>query len=162
MHYFSSGGGSFYGGYDALNHMLIIHGNAGKLGEYPILSKLPDKFARFLHEFHDFHFQRMNLPPLPADRSNFDVHAALAPDQVIIIPCPTILTPPFHPITVMLIVNIVITVIIVIITIICLPGTFTPSYSGNANNTSAPGPLCPLQLYDFVTHKIRRCTAYPL
>ena len=57
VHYFSSGGGSFYGGYDALNHMLILHGNAGKLGEYPILSKLPDKFARFLYEFHDFTFK---------------------------------------------------------------------------------------------------------
>ena len=53
-----------YGGYDALNHMLIVHGHAGKLGEYPILSKLPDKFARFLYEFHDFHFQRLHLPPL--------------------------------------------------------------------------------------------------
>ena len=43
VHHFSGGGGSFYGGDDALNHMLILHGNAGKLGEYPILSKLPDK-----------------------------------------------------------------------------------------------------------------------
>ena len=81
----------FYGGYDALNHMLILHGHAGKLGEYPILSKLPDKLARFLYDFHNFHFQRLKLPPLPADRSDFDVHKALAPHQVIIIPCLTIL-----------------------------------------------------------------------
>ena len=89
----------------------------------------------------------------------------VAPDQVIIIPCPAILIPHFHPITVILIVIIVIiviSVIIVIIRLIGLSGTFTPPYSGNANNTSAPGPLCRLKLYDSGTHKIRRCTAYPL
>ena len=63
-------GGSLYGGYDALDYRLIlVHGDAGKLGKYPILSKLPDKVARFLYEFHDFHFQRLRLPPLPDDRS---------------------------------------------------------------------------------------------
>ncbi len=33
-------------------------------------------YWRFLHAFHDFRFTILNLPPLPADRSNFDVHGA--------------------------------------------------------------------------------------
>ena len=32
------GGRGNKGGYDALNHMVIIHGDAGHLGNYPILS----------------------------------------------------------------------------------------------------------------------------
>ena len=43
---------------------------------------LPDKFARFLYEFHDFRFSGLDLPPLPADRSDFDVHGAIDNDQV--------------------------------------------------------------------------------
>ena len=43
---------------------------------------LPDKFARFLFEFHSVRFESLNLPPLPADRSNFDVHGALEDDKV--------------------------------------------------------------------------------
>ena len=63
-----SGGGSLYGGYDALDYKLIsVNGRTGKLGKYPILCKLPDKFIRFLYEFHDFRFQRLHLPPLPHD-----------------------------------------------------------------------------------------------
>jgi hypothetical protein len=60
-------------------------GPLGKLGNYPILSVLPDKFARFLYEFHDFRFTILDLPPLPADRSIFDVHGAINTDQVWII-----------------------------------------------------------------------------
>jgi hypothetical protein len=54
------------------------------LGNYSILSVLPDKFARFLYEFHDFRFESLDLPPLPADRSDrdFDVHEALEDAQV--------------------------------------------------------------------------------
>ena len=85
VHSLSGGGGHTYGGYDALNYMLIIaQGHVGKLGSYPILSKLPDKFIRFLYEFHDFRFKTLNLPPLPNDRSNIDVHGVLAPHQVIV------------------------------------------------------------------------------
>ena len=47
-----------------------------------ILSVLPDKFARFLYEFHDFRFSGLDLPPLPADRSDFDVHGAINNDKV--------------------------------------------------------------------------------
>ncbi len=54
----------------------------GKLGNYPILAVLPDKFARFLYEFHAFRFENLDLPPLPADRSDFDVHGALEDAQV--------------------------------------------------------------------------------
>jgi hypothetical protein len=63
-----------HGGFDALDYRKIKHGDAGELGNYSILSVLPDKFARFLYEFHDFRFQSLDLPPLPADRSDFDVH----------------------------------------------------------------------------------------
>ncbi len=68
------GGGGKHGGFDALDYRNIKHGDAGKLGKYDILSVLPDKFARFLYEFHDFLFSSLDLPPLPADRSDFDVH----------------------------------------------------------------------------------------
>ena len=71
------------GGYDALRHESILHGDAGKLGRYDILSFLPDKVARFLYEYHDFRFQSLELPPIPQDRSEFDVHAALQPEQVL-------------------------------------------------------------------------------
>ena len=51
------------------------------MGIYPILSVLPDKFARFLFEFHSVRFESLDLPPLPADRSDFDVHGALEDDH---------------------------------------------------------------------------------
>jgi len=52
------------------------------LGNYAILSVLPDKFARFMYEFRDFRFDSLDLPPLPADRSDFGVHKALEDDKV--------------------------------------------------------------------------------
>ena len=76
------GGGGQQGGFDALDYRKIKHGDAGKLGKYDILSVLPDKFARFLYEFHDFRYSSLDLPPLPADRSDFDVHGAIDNDQV--------------------------------------------------------------------------------
>ena len=76
------GGGGQRGGFDALDYRKIKHGDAGQLGIYPILSVLPDKFARFLFEFHSVRFESLDPPPLPADRSNFDVHGALEDDKV--------------------------------------------------------------------------------
>jgi hypothetical protein len=73
------GGGGQYGGFDALDFRKIRHGHAGKLGTYDILSVLPDKFARFLFEFHA---QSLDLPFLPADRGDFDVHGAPLDDKV--------------------------------------------------------------------------------
>jgi hypothetical protein len=70
------------GGFDALDYRKIKHGDAGKLGNYSILSLLPDKFARFLCELHDYRFLSLDLRPLPADRSDFDVHGALEDPQV--------------------------------------------------------------------------------
>jgi hypothetical protein len=32
---------------------MILHGNAGEMGKYAVLSVLPDKIARFLYEYHD-------------------------------------------------------------------------------------------------------------
>ena len=49
---------------------------------YDILSVLPDKCARFLLEFHAHLFESLDLPFLPADRSDFDVHGALLDDKV--------------------------------------------------------------------------------
>jgi hypothetical protein len=60
------GGGGQDGGFDALDYQKIKHGDAGKLGNYPILSYLPDKIARFVYEFHAFRFESLDLPPLPA------------------------------------------------------------------------------------------------
>ena len=76
------GGGGQQGGFDALDYRKIKNGSAGKLGKYDILSVLPDKFARFLYEFYDFRFSGLDLPPLPAERSDFDVHGAIDNDQV--------------------------------------------------------------------------------
>ena len=56
--------------------------NQAGLGIYPILFVPPDKFARFLFEFHAFRFKSLALPPLPADRSDLDVHGALEDDKV--------------------------------------------------------------------------------
>ena len=76
------GGGGRHGGFDALDYRKIKQGNAGKLGTYDILSVLPDKFARFLFEFHAYRFERLDLLLIPADRSDFDVHRALLDDKV--------------------------------------------------------------------------------
>ena len=76
------GGGGQHGGFDALDYRKIRQGDAGPLGIYPILSVLPDKFARFLFEFHAVRFESLDLPLLPADRSDFDVHGALEDDKV--------------------------------------------------------------------------------
>jgi hypothetical protein len=76
------GGGGQHGGFDALDYRKIKHGDTGKSGNYSILSVLPDKFARFIYEFHDYRFLSLDLPPLPADRSDFDVHGELKDEQV--------------------------------------------------------------------------------
>jgi hypothetical protein len=56
------GGGGQHGGFDALDYRKIKHGDAGKLGNYSILSVLPDNFARFLFEFHDYRFLSLDRP----------------------------------------------------------------------------------------------------
>ncbi len=61
---------------------LGTYGNAGRLGTYSILSVLPDKFARFLFEFHSGRFESLDLPILPDKRSQFDVHCALEDEKV--------------------------------------------------------------------------------
>ena len=81
MHTLVEGGGQ-HGGFDALDYRKIKQGNAGPLGTYAILSVLPDKFARFLFEFHSVRFESLHLPILPDDQSQFDVHCALEDDKV--------------------------------------------------------------------------------
>jgi hypothetical protein len=58
-------GGGQHGRYDALDYRKIKQGNADPLGTYQILSVLPDKFARFLFEFHSDRFESLDLPVLP-------------------------------------------------------------------------------------------------
>ncbi len=69
-------------GYHALRWEMILHGNAGELGKYTVLSVLPDKIARFLYEYHDTSYTFLGLPPIPLDRSGIRVHGILRPDQV--------------------------------------------------------------------------------
>jgi hypothetical protein len=61
---------------------MILHGNAGEMGKYAVLSVLPDKMARFLYEYHDTSYTSLGLPPIPLDRSFISVHSILRPDQV--------------------------------------------------------------------------------
>jgi hypothetical protein len=53
--------------YDALDYRKIKTGNAGPFGTYPILSVLPDKFARFLFDYHSGRLENLDLPILPDD-----------------------------------------------------------------------------------------------
>ncbi len=39
-------------------------------------------FYKILYEFHAFRFESLDLPPLPADRSDCDAHGALKDEQV--------------------------------------------------------------------------------
>ena len=82
------GGGGQLGGFDALDYRKIKQGDAGPFSIYPILFVLPDKFARFLFEYHAVRFESLDLPPLPADRIDFDVHGALEDDKVETNYCP--------------------------------------------------------------------------
>ena len=60
-----------------------MHGNAGEMGKYAVLSILPDKIARYLYEFHHTWYGTLGLPAIPLDRSDVDVHGILRPDQVL-------------------------------------------------------------------------------
>jgi hypothetical protein len=81
MLHFLVGGGDDQRGHDVLDHRRILRGDAGSLGQYDILAYLPDKVARFLYEFHDFRYCSLDSPPIPEDRTDFDVHGALEPTQ---------------------------------------------------------------------------------
>ena len=82
-----SGGGSHNLGYHAMRWETITHGNAGEFGKYAVLKTLPDKIARFLYEFHNEDYLSHNLPPLPIDRSEIDVHGILKSFEVCVILC---------------------------------------------------------------------------
>jgi hypothetical protein len=78
-----AGGGSHNLGFHALRWEMILHGNAGEMGKYAVLSTLSDKIARYLYEFHHTSYGRLGLPAIPLDRSDVDVHGILRPDQVL-------------------------------------------------------------------------------
>jgi hypothetical protein len=45
---------------------MILHGNAGKMGKYAVLSMMPDEIACFLYECHDdTSYTFLGLPALP-------------------------------------------------------------------------------------------------
>ena len=52
------------------------------IGVHPFLRYLPKKMANFLHEYYSEHFPSLNLPPLPSDWSQIDVHAMLEPFDI--------------------------------------------------------------------------------
>jgi hypothetical protein len=81
MQHVLEGGGSDAIGYDALHHQAIVNGDAGKLGKHNITSVLSEKVAIFLYEYHEFRFKSKELPSIPDDRSDYDFHDALTPDQ---------------------------------------------------------------------------------
>ena len=69
-------------GYDAFQWESILHGDAGHYGKYSVLQVLPDKIGRFLFEYNSELYSSLNLPYLPADRSDVDVHRLLKQEQV--------------------------------------------------------------------------------
>ena len=81
MQHVLEGGGSDAIGYDALLYQAIVNGDAGKLGKHNITSVLSEKVAIFLYEYHEFRFKSKELPPIPDDRSDYDFHEALTPNQ---------------------------------------------------------------------------------
>ena len=81
------GGGPHNIGFDALPWEMCLRGDAGKYGHYAVLSVLPDKLARFLFEYHSDLYKGLNLPVLPEDRSQIDVHGLLKPQEVMFCFC---------------------------------------------------------------------------
>jgi hypothetical protein len=70
-------------GYTAFDWESILHGNAGKLGDYKELAVLLNKIDCYLYEFHSDSYALHILPQLPEDRSCTDVHGILKPAQVL-------------------------------------------------------------------------------
>ena len=80
-----TGGGSHRRGYDALDLDFIKQGNAGgQLGQYEVLSNLPDKVAKYLLEFHASDYTGLGLPPIPAGASSGAIHKMLNTAQVLL------------------------------------------------------------------------------
>ena len=76
------GGGSQHIGFAALRWHVILNGTAGWLCDYFVLKYLPEKIAKFLFEYHADKFQSLNLPVIPLDRSEVDVHSLMTPAEV--------------------------------------------------------------------------------
>ena len=75
------GGGGQHGGYDALDYRKIKHGNAGPLVSFLsslccLINSLGFCLSFTLVDLN------LDLPILPDDRSQFDVHCALEDDKV--------------------------------------------------------------------------------
>jgi hypothetical protein len=76
IHHFA-GGGKENIGFAAIKWQMILHGNVPGMGDYRELAVLPEKTAKFLFEYKGHLFQSLNLPHLPSDRSEINVHGML-------------------------------------------------------------------------------------
>lgn len=79
------GGGANQRGYDALDLDFIKQGEAGgRLGQYKVLSCLPDKVAKYLLEFHASDYTGLGLPAIPTGSSSGTIHKMLDCAQVLL------------------------------------------------------------------------------
>ena len=79
------GGGFHQRGYDALDLDFIKQGEAGgQLGQYKVLSCLPDKVAKYLLEFHAGDYTELRLPTIPKGSSSGAIHKMLSTAQVLL------------------------------------------------------------------------------
>ena len=53
-----------------------------RFGTHRQLPFLAKKIANFLHEYCDYLFPSLDLPPLPVQPSNVDIHAMLKPIHI--------------------------------------------------------------------------------
>ena len=76
-------GGVNQRGYDALDLDFIKQGHAGgRLGQYKVLTCLPDKVAKYLLEFHASDYMGLRLPAIPDGSSSGAIHKILDSSKV--------------------------------------------------------------------------------
>ena len=70
-------GGQHNAGNVAVPWESILHGKCGECGAYKIRSVLPDKLGRYFFEYHAESYASLDIPALPEDRSQMNVHGML-------------------------------------------------------------------------------------
>ena len=75
-------GGNHQIGWWALMWQDMVSTNEVHFDVHQVLRYLPKRKANFLHEYYSEHFPSLNLPPLPSDWSQIDVHAMLEPFDI--------------------------------------------------------------------------------
>ena len=76
------GGGDHNIGWGALRWQEMVGTDEVKFGKHRELRYLPKKIANFLHKFRGDDFPSLQLPLLPSDRSQLDVHSMLRPVDI--------------------------------------------------------------------------------